>query len=161
MNPNSMQQLFQWRNEILSKINVGVYFPIVVIGNKTDLKVEYCIKQKEKENDIHNSSYPWSKIPSDIDKKIDSRYEESEKARLAILQWCRNNSYSHFEASAKKNVGVKEAILAISVKALRASVINEKKGYYGPQGKKIDLENLYISETKGLIKKFWDFLAVG
>jgi GTPase SAR1 family protein len=161
MNPNSMQQLFRWRNEILSKINVGVYFPIVVIGSKIDLKVDYCIKQKDKENDFHNISYAWSKIPSVLDEKINSRYEESEKARLAILQWCRDNSYSHFDASAKTNIGVKEAILVISAKALRASVINEKKGCYGPQGKKIDLENLYTLETKGLLKKFWDFLVVG
>lgn len=40
MNPRSIQQLAQWRDEAVSKIDADVYFPIVVIGNKSDLRVE-------------------------------------------------------------------------------------------------------------------------
>jgi GTPase SAR1 family protein len=40
MNPRSIQQLAQWRDEAVSKIDADVYFPIVVIGNKLDLRVE-------------------------------------------------------------------------------------------------------------------------
>lgn len=40
MNPRSIQQLAQWRDEAVSKIDADVYFPIVVIGNKVDLRAE-------------------------------------------------------------------------------------------------------------------------
>lgn len=130
-----MHQLSQWRNEVLSKINVGVYFPIVVIGNKTDLKAEN--RPKQKETDILDINDKWSKE----------------------IQWCRMNSYSHFETSSKENVGIEEAMLKMASLAFRASVINEKEGHHGLLGKKIDLENLYTSETKGVLKIVWDFLA--
>lgn len=132
MNPNSMHQLSQWRNEVLSKINVGAYFPIVVIGNKIDLKAENRAKQKE--TDINDK---WSKE----------------------IQWCRMNSYSHFETSSKENVGIEEAISKMTSLAFRASIINEKEGHRSLLGKKIDLENLYTSETKGVLKIIWGFLA--
>ena len=40
MNPRSIQQLAQWRDEAVRKIDADVYFPIVVVGNKLDLRVE-------------------------------------------------------------------------------------------------------------------------
>lgn len=40
MNPRSIQQLAQWRDEAVRKIDADVYFPIVVVGNKLDLRLE-------------------------------------------------------------------------------------------------------------------------
>lgn len=46
MNPRSIQQLAQWRDEAVSKIDADVYFPIVVIGNKLDLRVDKTSSNK-------------------------------------------------------------------------------------------------------------------
>jgi translation initiation factor IF-2 len=120
MNPNSIQQLTQWRNEVLSKIDVGVYFPIVVIRNKIDLKDEYCFEHKE-----INYNGTWSEISSIIDQKSEIRYKESEKAGLIVLQWCRNNSYPHLETSAKKDVCISDSMLTVASLVLQASVLNK------------------------------------
>ena len=37
-NENSFEQLVQWRDEALSKFSPTLYFPIVVVGNKIDLR---------------------------------------------------------------------------------------------------------------------------
>ena len=46
MNPRSIQQLAQWRDEAVSKIDADVYFPIVVVGNKLDLRVDKTSSNK-------------------------------------------------------------------------------------------------------------------
>ena len=47
MNPRSIQQLAQWRDEAVSKIDADVYFPIVVIGNKVDLRPDKTSSTKQ------------------------------------------------------------------------------------------------------------------
>lgn len=39
-NEKSIEQLSQWRDELVSRIEVNSLFPIVVVGNKTDLRTE-------------------------------------------------------------------------------------------------------------------------
>lgn len=41
-----MTQLKQWRDEAISKIDSNIYFPIIVIGNKSDLKIDKVISIK-------------------------------------------------------------------------------------------------------------------
>lgn len=161
MNSNSLQQLAQWRNDVLSKIDVGVYFPIIVIGNKIDLKAKKCLENKEIDLKDIDDTWPESVIDH---KELKIKYEELEKAGLIVLQWCRYNSYHHIETSAKEDIGVTVAMLAISALALRASVINKKEiGHNDSHGKKIDLEHLYVVEAKGVFEKYlgWDATFFG
>jgi Ras-related protein Rab-7A len=39
-NEKSMEQLSQWRDELVNRIEVTTFFPIVVVGNKTDMRTE-------------------------------------------------------------------------------------------------------------------------
>ncbi|CAM9235951.1 unnamed protein product [Ectocarpus fasciculatus] len=39
-NSESYEQIMQWRDELMSRVNKDVYFPIVVVGNKVDLRTE-------------------------------------------------------------------------------------------------------------------------
>lgn len=55
MNPRSIQQLAQWRDEAISKIDVNVSFPIVVIGNKVDLKEVNSHKLMSQNNSVKTS----------------------------------------------------------------------------------------------------------
>ena len=77
---------------------------------------------------------------------------------MTVLQWCLNNSYNYYETSAKKDIGITTAMLTIAALALRAKSINEKNiVYYSKQGKDINLECMYATETKSMFEKCWDF----
>ena len=89
-NENSFEQIAQWRDECLSHKQDEEYFPIVVIGNKLDLKV------------------------------ITNNTNDDDNDENQIVQWCRDNSYGHIETSAKDGLGVEAAMLAISGLALEA-----------------------------------------
>jgi Ras-related protein Rab-7A len=47
-NDKSYEQIMQWRDELFSRIGKDTYFPIVVVGNKVDLRTE--------ENRLENQS---------------------------------------------------------------------------------------------------------
>lgn len=70
MNPRSIQQLAQWRDEAVSKIDADVYFPIVVIGNKLDLRVD--------KNSSTKLSSPTNSIRRQI--QVDKSYNSVEVA---------------------------------------------------------------------------------
>ena len=39
-NESSFEQIIAWRDEALSRVDPGYYFPLVVVGNKVDLRNE-------------------------------------------------------------------------------------------------------------------------
>jgi len=39
-NEASLEQLLSWRDEALSRVDSDHFFPIVIVGNKTDLKTD-------------------------------------------------------------------------------------------------------------------------
>lgn len=57
-NSKSFEQLSHWRDEALNRIEPDVYFPIVVVGNKMDLKSELnTIDQSEVLNWCRDNGY--------------------------------------------------------------------------------------------------------
>ena len=153
MNPRSIQQLAQWRDEAVSKIDADVYFPIVVIGNKVDLRVEKAFSTKlasptnaykrnvnkanssssiEGEEDHGCGDDTWTESPDTAPKAIpvivgdDQEEAECKDSQQTVLQWCRNNSYGHLETSAKDDIGIQTAMQTIAALALEAYKTNPK-----------------------------------
>mmetsp|Transcript_20345 Transcript_20345/g.18484 ORF Transcript_20345/g.18484 Transcript_20345/m.18484 type:complete len:217 (+) Transcript_20345:30-680(+) len=60
-NEKSFEQVSQWRDEAISKVGPNVYFPMVVIGNKVDIRdstpLEHQIDQKSIKQWCGDNSY--------------------------------------------------------------------------------------------------------
>lgn len=176
MNPSSIDQLAQWRDEAFSKIDVGVNFPIVVIGNKVDLRDVYSqraitqnksgklskiasIEKRGLQDYDDETSATWiertSGKESDVseiaepDSQFYSEDTELKDSQSIVLQWCRRNSYGHLETSCRDNIGIEAAILAITGLALEAYKSNPKKIENSKKSQKINLQNLYVPKVKG------------
>ena len=54
-NEKSFDQVSQWRDEALNKIEPGTYFPIVVLGNKVDIRDTIPLEERID----HNSMLGW------------------------------------------------------------------------------------------------------
>jgi hypothetical protein len=95
-----------WRNEAISKMESEKYFPIVVVGNKTDLRVN-----------------PNEKINSD-DNIMDSirisetDYGDNRNSCEKVEIWCREQGYGLVETSCKDGYGVEAAMFSIAALSL-------------------------------------------
>lgn len=94
----SVEQLQQWREEIMSRISGEFDLPTVVIGNKSDLEG----------------------IVGSFQKEIDS-------VKSAASEYCTQHGLGHVFASAKDGDGVQAAMMAISAKALDVRRLKLKK----------------------------------
>ena len=113
MNPRSIQQLAQWRDEAVSKIDADVYFPIVVIGNKVDLRPDKTssTKQSSPSNPRKNASSLKSTASTvsgeeDVDVANDTTWIESPSRGKSIAEPVKSNESSsisddHDEADCK------------------------------------------------------------
>mmetsp|Transcript_13762 Transcript_13762/g.13308 ORF Transcript_13762/g.13308 Transcript_13762/m.13308 type:complete len:266 (+) Transcript_13762:145-942(+) len=163
MNPSTIEQLAQWRDEALSKIDAGVYFPIVVIGNKVDLREAYSqraiqnksgknvsIETRESQDFDDETNATWIERTSGKETEDVNEIAEWKDSQSTVLQWCRKNSYGHLETSARDNIGIETAILAITGLALEAYKTNPKLHIENKKnGQKINLHNLYVPKAKG------------
>ena len=89
-NEKSFDQLSHWRDEALSRLDQNVFFPIVVVGNKVDLRAS------------------------------DGGAASRSTDQSAVLAWCSDNGYGHIETSARDGTGVRAAMEAIAALALDA-----------------------------------------
>jgi len=155
-NRSSIRQLAQWRDEAVSKIDADVFFPIVVIGNKLDLKQAAGSSsssssssskrydgerdgdssgddEKADEPDHDDERTTWMDNPgvpgsSDERDADDDGAEGVKDSQQTVLQWCRDNAYGHLETSAKDDTGIAAAMQTIAALALEAYKTNPKNG---------------------------------
>lgn len=95
----SFEQISLWCEEVLSKLDPGAYFPMVVVGNKVD---------------IRNTS-------------VDSVEDTDRVDQSIITDWCLIHSYGHVETSAKDGSGVEAAMTTMAALALEAHRLNARK----------------------------------
>ena len=174
-NPRSIQQLAQWRDEAVSKIDADVYFPIVVIANKLDLKLAATAASssssknksddgEDKEGDEEDASSGDNANKDDDHTWVDNpgethRSEEDDvdckDSQQTVLQWCRDNSYGHLETSAKDDIGIAAAMQTIAALALEAYKTNPKNGVVyrrlnsSNARRLINLNEMYTPKPKG------------
>lgn len=117
----SVEQLQQWREEIMQRISGEYDLPTVVIGNKSDL--------------------------ADI---VGSFQKEIDRVKLAASEYCTQHSLGHVFASAKDGDGVQAAMMAISAKALdvRRLKLKRRGSHSNDNRGSIDLNQLYESERR-------------
>lgn len=111
---HSLENISMWNDEVLSKIGTHGSFPVVVVGNKVDLKSE------------DNSR---------------------------VMEWCREHGYGHREASAKDNIGVEEAMMAIASLALanrHDSKVSTASVESAARGNNVNLGEMYAPRKGGL-----------
>lgn len=94
-NDKSIEQLALWRTECLSYVDDEALFPIVVVGNKVDLREQNQQNQTDTET-------------------------EPDPDPTCVLRWCKDYMYGHLETSAKDGSGVEAAVGAVALLALEA-----------------------------------------
>ncbi len=88
-----------WCDEVLSKLDPGAYFPMVVVGNKVDIR-----------------------------NAVNDLVEEADRVDQSVItHWCLTHSYGHVETSAKDGSGVEAAMTTMAALALEAHRINARK----------------------------------
>mmetsp|Transcript_11410 Transcript_11410/g.21164 ORF Transcript_11410/g.21164 Transcript_11410/m.21164 type:complete len:278 (-) Transcript_11410:318-1151(-) len=137
-NDKSVEQLCQWRDELMQRVSDDdYYFPIVVVGNKTDLLVkdsegklvapnvlneEHSITQgddaqerdgagSDSGGDTWTNSAPSTSV--NLEESV-TAVQKPSSARDDVKKWCVENCYGHVETSAKDGDGVSAAITAIT-----------------------------------------------
>jgi len=143
-NEKSTEQLSLWRDELIQRVeDDNYYFPIVVVGNKTDLlpKEETVISDNSLSKEDPPILSPDSDIKNltpevDVNEDCLKEKEESSPAqskevtppptcvRAEVKKWATANGYGHVETSAKDGNGVTAAIIAIvalTIEQLRES----------------------------------------
>lgn len=144
-NEKSIDQLCQWRDELLHRVGEEDYYlPIVVVGNKIDLlpasEISGIYKEdrktststppsvEENKDDISENGETWKESPPTATRILSSSSSISDSlkpsARDTVKKWCSENGYGHVETSAKDGDGVTAAVVAISalvVEQLRES----------------------------------------
>lgn len=118
-NEKSFEQVSQWSDEVMNKIEPGTYFPIVVVGNKVDLR--------ESNPESHHEC-------------VDQN---------AVMAWCQEHSHGHVETSVKDNFGVEAAMTTMAALALEAHRVNLRQGSDKPtKSGNIKLSEMY-QESRG------------
>jgi small GTP-binding protein len=176
-NPRSIQQLAQWRDEAVSKIDADVYFPIVIIGNKLDLKLAATAAASSssasknngedgedkdddegeagsRENSNKEDDRTWVDNPGETHRSEEDDVD-CKDSQQTVLQWCRDNSYGHLETSAKDDIGIAAAMQTIAALALEAYKTNPKNGVVyrrlnsSNARRLINLNEMYAPKPKG------------
>lgn len=98
-NDKSIEQLALWRTECLSHVEEEGLFPIVVVGNKVDLREQN-----------HSQDLSGTATETEPDRTDPG----------GVLRWCKDYMYGHIETSAKDGSGVEAAVGAVALLALEA-----------------------------------------
>lgn len=86
----------------MSHVEEDGLFPIVVVGNKLDLREQNQQNQNQHESDTTTETEPDRTDPG------------------GVLRWCKDYMYGHIETSAKDGSGVEAAVGAVALLALEA-----------------------------------------
>jgi Ras-related protein Rab-7A len=120
-NGKSFEQVSLWCDEVMNKIEPGTYFPIVVVGNKVDLRDN---------NSDNHADY------------VDQN---------AVVAWCQQHTYGHVETSVKDNLGVEAAMTTMAALALEAHRVNLRLGSDKPsKSGNIKLSDMYQEKSRGV-----------
>lgn len=95
-----------WRDEAISKIDLEKQFPIVVVGNKTDLRVQPKEKRNYGENIV------------DSIRISETEYNDNINSCEKVELWCRDQGYGLVETSCKDGYGVEAAMFSIAALSL-------------------------------------------
>ena len=141
----SFSQLIDWRDEAVARVDSDHFFPIVVVGNKIDLRKGILFSCLHIllffPSRIHHELllYHWKNLDKN---KVDQR---------KILEWCKMNTYGHVETSAKDGSGLEAAMQSIALLALEAKKnfvdLYDKVG--NTSTKVIQLEGKYSESQRG------------
>lgn len=112
----SMDQLVSWRDELLNKIEPDETFPIIVVGNKVDLKEEFIKTSAQISYGTKVASQRNHPAMKQLD-TLETDELDTVMTPLDVIQWCFDNGYGHIETSAKDGRCVDDAMTTLAALA--------------------------------------------
>ena len=128
-NDDSVDQIVQWHEELISKIDPSKFLPVIVVCNKIDM--------------MEDESLKIVRISDSTNKHL---------TRDRVIEWCKRYNYGHIETSAKDNLGVTAAMHTLAGLSLEARRDNDENIINNTENGRFTITNAYKKKKSNCCK---------